>query len=554
MTKNGKRMRDEKPCANGGRVRMRDLLDEAEVMETLASDGDNVIRRAYKKQTSGSVVFPFAQIFDVRLAFRQVSHQKMLDIRPVFKRLSENFAGKLTLALAECKSQLASKMCIYSSDPFPSDMHTLCIFPQKALDLTERFLLTVKNKIKPTLVDRELVVQTNHGERKFCDRVKLKQLVVQHRTANKGASKTDTCNCLQTTYWPVERDIVADIYRETPEPAPLMSHSVGPGPRIPERSPVAQATEVGKTLQFDVTKIGEDRGKVGVLSLMDLYSRHTWFRVLRTSDPTAEDIVEQMKWLVCTTSLRWEKWHSDNGPEFRNQEMERLVQMLEGKTAHGLPYRPWVQGAVERVHSTIKRWLKTNGPPRATKITQEIMDRCQLKYNTTPHSGHKDKVVPVDVSGKKTKLAPVDVLYQKVFPNKFYYDHWDDAQMKSSLNTLTGGAAPAPASDGRKFDLDTEVWLEISGKKGRRKTRHVTTWSGPLMVMRYRKMDGGNCVDAAGRPSWEYQLRFKGDLKTGFAGFHYFAQGSLRNKEPKGAIIMLPRMAHSMATDEGCEF
>lgn len=59
------------------------------------------------------------------------------------------------------------------------------------------------------------------------------------------------------------------------------------------------------------------------------------------------------------------KWHSDNGGEFTSDLIRDLIQKLGGAEVHGLPYKPRVQGGVERLNETLKnkllKYIKDDG-------------------------------------------------------------------------------------------------------------------------------------------------------------------------------------------------
>ena len=50
---------------------------------------------------------------------------------------------------------------------------------------------------------------------------------------------------------------------------------------------------------------------------------------------------------LANNNIRFEVFHSDNGKEFVNFEMNSLVESLNSSYIHGMPYKPRVQGLVE---------------------------------------------------------------------------------------------------------------------------------------------------------------------------------------------------------------
>lgn len=62
------------------------------------------------------------------------------------------------------------------------------------------------------------------------------------------------------------------------------------------------------------------------------------------------------------------KVHSDNGGEFISKEFVDFVKGVEGVVTHGKPYRPWVQGAVEKYNDT------------QAKIIEKFMFMYKIKW------------------------------------------------------------------------------------------------------------------------------------------------------------------------------
>lgn len=54
------------------------------------------------------------------------------------------------------------------------------------------------------------------------------------------------------------------------------------------------------------------------------------------------------------------KVHTDNGKEFVNVALSKVVELYKGKHVRGLPWQPWVQGGIERIHRELKKLLSNH--------------------------------------------------------------------------------------------------------------------------------------------------------------------------------------------------
>ena len=106
----------------------------------------------------------------------------------------------------------------------------------------------------------------------------------------------------------------------------------------------------------------------------------------------------------------------DNGKEFINSVIIEYLNSKNIKLIRGRPYQPHSQGAVERVHLTIKKGLICNFIENSNNFNLELeLKKVVLNYNKTLH--------------KVTKFCPIEIffssdneLYKKVYNNvlEFY--------------------------------------------------------------------------------------------------------------------------------------
>lgn len=83
--------------------------------------------------------------------------------------------------------------------------------------------------------------------------------------------------------------------------------------------------------------------------------------------------------------------HSDNGLEFKSQEMKNLCQFYDVKQVFGRPRCPWIQGQVERFNQTIKRSLSKTvlSSGEGKKWIHSLKITIKM-YNSTVHETTKN--------------------------------------------------------------------------------------------------------------------------------------------------------------------
>lgn len=66
--------------------------------------------------------------------------------------------------------------------------------------------------------------------------------------------------------------------------------------------------------------------------------------------------------------------HTDNGKEFRNQYVAKMLKERRIKEIHGAPYKPTTQGLIEQSNCTVKdrldSWMKDEKKKHPSKAVQ----------------------------------------------------------------------------------------------------------------------------------------------------------------------------------------
>src|SRR3984957_15227225 len=92
------------------------------------------------------------------------------------------------------------------------------------------------------------------------------------------------------------------------------------------------------------------RGNKNILVISDMFSK--WPEAYPLSTKTAEAVADVLFSFVCRHGLP-KKIQSDQGPEFINQVISRLLDRLEISHATTTPYNPQANGAVENFNKTL---------------------------------------------------------------------------------------------------------------------------------------------------------------------------------------------------------
>ena len=101
-----------------------------------------------------------------------------------------------------------------------------------------------------------------------------------------------------------------------------------------------------------------------ILVVVDHFTKFIWAKEFESKEaqPIAEFLFSIFTDGVCVP----ERWHADNGGEFKNHYIDAVRQLLSARGhaagsllpyTHGLPRNPECQGIVERANRTLKTWM-----------------------------------------------------------------------------------------------------------------------------------------------------------------------------------------------------
>lgn len=216
--------------------------------------------------------------------------------------------------------------------------------------------LIVKNCLVIKITDVENVVKTSHLETGCGGRNRMRYTLQKYYIKNRDnwISKFSRC-------------AICDFRKAEPEDQPFTPiHSSLPFER----------------LQFDFTFLK----RKPIFTLIDHFTKYAFATL--TTNRSSNNVIEMLKKNVKEISnfglVKFSLFQSDNGAEFRTEDLEEFINSLGAQLIHGSVRHPQSQGCVERFHHTFKSQLLTllsqDGITLERAINQSI-----FIYNTSFH-------------------------------------------------------------------------------------------------------------------------------------------------------------------------
>ena len=235
---------------------------------------------------------------------------------------------------------------------------------------------------------------------------------------------------------------------------------------------------VGK---FDTTTEGYNF----ILTLQDGWSRFVQAYPLRqkTADEVATTIMDKF---ICTFGCP-QAFHSDQGKEFCNTIMKKLLQKLGVKHELGPVANPQ-SNLIERWHRTMEETLRTVIQGRET-LWPEYLPGVVLAYNTRIHSS--TGVTPFLAFQGREATLPADLILRLPNPDDDKdiptavrnlldrYTTMYEAMAKSQASTIRRNALQYHGS--REFRVGDKVFY-LAPNHGKAKKKMTKHWSGPYLI------------------------------------------------------------------------
>jgi transposase InsO family protein len=137
-----------------------------------------------------------------------------------------------------------------------------------------------------------------------------------------------------------------------------------------------------------------------IFCAIDSFTKKLWAWICPTKE--ARHVIKYLKQIVAECEMLPTRVRSDNGKEFKNEEVHALVEKAFGaQYRHGAVARPQTQGVVERPNRTIKNGLDYETIRGGGRTLKQRLERTIAAYNSRLHS--TTKMVP-DEAFKQTKF------------------------------------------------------------------------------------------------------------------------------------------------------
>ena len=120
-------------------------------------------------------------------------------------------------------------------------------------------------------------------------------------------------------------------------------------------------------------------------NLIDSFTKFAWSYPAKDKSASAFNQILNKHFL---SEGKFDIFHSDNGSEFRNEQVEATLEKWGISERHGRAYHPQSQGQIERFNRTLKTKLRRTS--RENKYIS-ILDEVVYQYNCTKHSATKHK-------------------------------------------------------------------------------------------------------------------------------------------------------------------
>ncbi|KAG0427963.1 Pro-Pol polyprotein [Dictyocoela muelleri] len=118
-----------------------------------------------------------------------------------------------------------------------------------------------------------------------------------------------------------------------------------------------------------------------VFTMIDSFSKFGWIYKSKRKDSNSFSKI-LMKHFY--REGLWSKFHSDNGGEFVNNQVDNILEQFNIESIHGRPYHPQSQGQIERFNRTIKSRLRKSFQLNEFNWIKKI-DKIVYFYNNSFH-------------------------------------------------------------------------------------------------------------------------------------------------------------------------
>ena len=177
-------------------------------------------------------------------------------------------------------------------------------------------------------------------------------------------------------------------------------------------------------------------GKKWVFNVVDHFSKFHW--VVCTPSKESHHAVTLLRHIF-TSHGQPKILHSDNGKEFVNKSMKDLLNDYKVREVHGMPYKPRVQGVIERANGSLKTLIHKWMAERKSHDWVTAAFKCTATLNIT--------------RGRTTGFTPYELMFGR--PPQHTVARWTASFDKAANEEKSR----KPESDEQdvKFEPDAEI-------------------------------------------------------------------------------------------------
>lgn len=188
-------------------------------------------------------------------------------------------------------------------------------------------------------------------------------------------------------FWPRVKEHLPHVtYRQMAEF--LRSHPINQRHQRQKKAPVVRpiiSKRVHERWQADLIEVPRQHFNKNyryILTIIDHHSKYAW--AYPSKDKQGRSIAALLSPLLM--KHRPSILQTDNGSEFVNEHVQRLLERSGTKHLVSLPYKPRTNGAVERFNLTLKTMLSRYQVQNGTKVWINALPVVLKNYNSAIHS------------------------------------------------------------------------------------------------------------------------------------------------------------------------
>lgn len=173
-------------------------------------------------------------------------------------------------------------------------------------------------------------------------------------------------------------------------------------------------------------------GFIRAIVFFDRYSRYIAVYYLKSLEPggvkaSMQQYINDHKTLLKNGTVS--EWHTDNGSEFRSNDLDDFCAEFAIKRSFSVPYRSNTNAHAERAWGILLRPVRiiANSTPNGERWWPFIMNQIALIHNALPSRGHDPPRAPItlaDPSNNTPDLSMVRSMLCRCIAKIYHIPHW----------------------------------------------------------------------------------------------------------------------------------